>query len=88
MYGMKMTMHIDGHLLDTVMAQYGFETKTEAVHFALAELNRRKKLREFMKEDWGLTPSELKAGVYEDYNPESLRVAETPAAYTTDAGGH
>jgi len=80
---MKMTMHIDEHLLEGVMDKYGFETKTDAVNFALKELDRRKKLRAFMREGLGFSPEELKASVYEDYDLESLRVAETPANYQT-----
>ncbi len=34
---MKMTMHIDETILAEVMAKYGFETKTDAVNFALKE---------------------------------------------------
>lgn len=78
---MKMTMHIDERLLAEVMEKYGFETKTDAVNYALKELDRRKKLREFMQKGMGFTPEELKAAVYEDYNPESLRVAESPEDY-------
>ncbi|MGE9267033.1 MAG: type II toxin-antitoxin system VapB family antitoxin [Verrucomicrobiales bacterium] len=76
-----MTMHIDDSILESVMADYGFETKTEAVNFALSELSRRKKLRAFMEKGLGFSPAELKASVSEDYDLEGLRVAETPANY-------
>ena len=81
---MKMTMHIDELLLAEVMDKYGFETKTDAVNFALKELDRRKKLRAFMREGMGFSPDELKAGVYEDYDLEALRVAETPSGHKAE----
>lgn len=49
LYGMKMTLHIDENLLAEVMESHEFETKTEAIDFALRDLDRRKKLRAFMK---------------------------------------
>jgi len=64
-----MTLHIDEHVLAKVMDAHGFETKTEAIDFALRELDRRAKLRAFKKDGLGLTPAELKAAVYEDYSP-------------------
>ena len=75
---MKMTMHIDEALLAAVMERYGFETKTDAVHFALNELDRKARLKEVLKAGLGATPEELKAAVYEDYDLESLRAAEDP----------
>lgn len=77
---MKMTMHIDEGILDEVMAAYGCATKTEAVDFALRELVRKRKLREFARTGLGLTPDELTNAVLPDYDPMSLRVAETPPA--------
>ena len=47
---MKMTMHIDEVVLEEVMVNYDFETKTDAVNFALKELDRLKKLRKMRKE--------------------------------------
>lgn len=81
---MKMTMHIDDELLARVMEKYGLETKTDAVHFALNELDRKARLREMMKTGLGLTPEELGDAIYEDYDLESLRVAETPRSYGAD----
>ena len=78
LYGMKMTMHIDEHLLEMVMERYGFETKTDAVHFALNELDRRARLKAVLEGGMGMTADEMKASVYEGYDLESLRVAETP----------
>ena len=78
-----MTMHIDEVLLGEVMEKYGFETKTDAVNFALKELDRRKKLRAFMREGLGFTSEELKASVDPDYDLDALQVAETPSKYNT-----
>ena len=83
---MKMTMHIDEKLLDSVIEEYGFESKTEAVDSALREMNRRAKLRRFMSEGIGLTEEELKEAVDPDYDPASLRVAEPTGDYgSTDS---
>ena len=76
---MKMTMHIDEGLLEEVMETYGCATKTDAVDFALKEVMRKKRLREYAKTGLGLTPAELKASVDPDYDLMALRVAETPA---------
>jgi Arc/MetJ family transcription regulator len=76
---MKMTMHIDDALLGEVMETYGCATKTDAVDFALKELVRKRKLRDYAKTGLGLTAAELRASVDPDYDLISLRVAETPA---------
>lgn len=78
---MKMTMHIDEKLLDSVIEEYGYESKTEAVDSALRELNRRAKLRRFLSEGLGLTEEELKEAVDPEYDPTSLRVAEHRGRY-------
>ena len=75
---MKMTMHIDEKILDEVMSTFGCASKTEAVDFALRELVRKRKLREFGKTGLGLTPDELANAFYPDYDPMALRVAEPP----------
>ena len=81
-----MTMHIDEKLLNSVIEEYGFESKTEAVDSALREMNRRAKLRRFMSEGLGLTEEELKESVDPDYDPMSLRVAEPSGSYgSTDS---
>lgn len=73
---MKMTIEIDDTLLADIMKGYGIETKTEAIHYALKELDRRARLKVFAKEGLGLTPEELKDSVYSDY-----RVAEEEPPY-------
>lgn len=87
---MKMTMHIDEALLERVMREYDFPSKTEAVEAALKELDRQMRLREFRKHGLGLTPEELGNAIdpfYDEklgYNvyPES-HVAEEQAPYDT-----
>ena len=74
---MKMTMHIDEDLLASVMEEYGYESKTDAVDGALREMNRRAKLRKFLSEGLGLTEEELKDSVMPGYDPVSLRVADS-----------
>jgi Arc/MetJ family transcription regulator len=78
---MKMTMHIDEALLERVMARYDLETKTDAVHYALRELDRRARLREVLEAGMGMSAAELKDSVYENYDLKSMRVAETPEPY-------
>ena len=75
---MKMTMHIDEKILDEVMDTFGCASKTEAVDFALRELVRKRKLREFGKTGLGLTPDELANAVLPGYDPLALRAAEPP----------
>lgn len=75
---MKMTMEIDDALLARVMAEYGLETKTEAVHFALHELDRKARLKVFAKEGLGLTPEELKDAVFPDYDLSRVAEDENP----------
>ena len=78
---MKMTMHIDENLLESVMARFDLETKTDAVHYALRELDRRARLREVLEAGTGLSTEELKDAVFEDYDLKSLRAAEEPTKY-------
>ncbi len=81
---MKMTMHIDEELLKRVMEHHEFESKTEAVDFALREIDRKAKLRAYAKTGLGMTSDELKSSVYADYDVVALRVAEAPTARGDD----
>lgn len=78
---MKMTMHIDETLLEAVIGEYGFASKTEAVDTALREMDRRARLRRFSIEGLGLTREELKAAYEPTYDINLLRVAEDSPAY-------
>ena len=80
---MKMTMHIDEALLERVMDRYELETKTDAVNFALRELDRRARLREVMEAGMGMSEEELKGSVFEDYDLQTRRAAESPTSHKT-----
>jgi Arc/MetJ family transcription regulator len=79
---MKLTLNIDDELLDRVREMTGAKTKTEAIHIALHEMDRRNKLIELLaKDDFGMTAADWKSA-WEDPGPEAeeftARVAETP----------
>lgn len=78
---MKMTMHIDEKVLAEVMESYDIATKTDAVNFALKELDRLNKLRKMGKEGLGFTPQELMDAVDPDYDLDAISVAESPEEY-------
>ncbi len=50
---MKLTLNIDDDLLSRVVAMTGAKTKTEAIHAALAEIDRRNKLIALLSEGVG-----------------------------------
>lgn len=79
---MKLTLNIDDDLLERVRETTGAKTKTEAIHYALGEIDRRHRLRTLLSEDIGLTPAEWR-NAYEEpaTEEESLRVAEKPVTY-------
>ena len=81
MHSMKFTLNIDDELLSRVMETTGAKTKTEAIHAALAEVDRRNKLIALLSEgvgkiDWD---NAIDATSWADQE-RSARVAETPAA--------
>jgi Arc/MetJ family transcription regulator len=78
---MKMTMHIDDALLENVIRLTGAASKTEAVHLALKEMDRKARLREFGRKGLGLTRAELMEAVDPSYDLMALRVAEGSALY-------
>ena len=90
---MKMTLHIEDDLLDRVVKAYGWETKTEAIHNSLREMNRLARLREFGRNGLGLTTAELTSAYSDDNDPDwgfvrpvssapaLSMVAETPVTY-------
>ena len=77
---MKMTMHIDEGILKRVMKWTGAVSKTEAVHLALKEMDRKARLAEFGKTGLGLTKAELMAAVDPSYDLMARRVMESPVA--------
>ena len=81
---MKLTLNIDDDLLERVRETTGAKTKTEAIHYALGEIDRRHRLRTLLAEDIGLTPAEWRNAYEEpavEAEEESLRVAEKPVTY-------
>lgn len=79
---MKMTMHIDDDLLKRVMDIYELETKTDAIHFALMELERRAAMKEFIGKGLGLDSSDFEDAIDPaSYGESALRVAEDPVTY-------
>lgn len=79
---MKFTLNIDDALLARVMETTGAKTKTEAIHAALAEVDRRNKLIALLSEDVG--PVDWKNAFDEKSwaANESAIVAESPAPPT------
>lgn len=81
---MKLTLNIDDHLLERVKDSTGAKTKTEAIHLALNEMDRRAKLIATLAEEIDMTPAEWRnafddsAVVEDEYG--SMRVAEEPSA--------
>ena len=65
---MKLTVNLDGDVLDNVVKITGSNTKTEAIMFALKEVERRARLVEVLKEGLGASEAELK----EMFDPSSM----------------
>ena len=78
---MKFTLNINDELLTRVMETTGAKTKTDAIHAALAEVDRRNKLIALLSEDIG--PIDWKNAIDENSwadHEETAKVAETPTA--------
>jgi Arc/MetJ family transcription regulator len=68
---MKLTLNIDDELLDRVRETTGAKTKTEAIHIALNEMDRRHKLISMLaKDDFGMSSSDWKSA-WEDPGPDA-----------------
>lgn len=81
-YGMKMTFNIDEDLLARVMDITESATKTDAIHYALREVDRRARLIEVLNEGSGMTPEELKDCFDPASDPMRFRVvAEEDVSY-------
>ena len=81
---MKLTLNIDDELLTRVMETTGAKTKTDAIHAALAEVDRRNKLIALLSEDIG--PIDWKNAIDENSwadHEETAKIAETPSATST-----
>ena len=79
---MKLTLNIDDELLTRVMETTGAKTKTEAIHAALGEVDRRNQLIALLSEDLGMTSDDWKNAFDEKSWADQAvtQVAETPAA--------
>lgn len=58
---MKLTVNLDGEVLDKVVEITGATTKTEAIMIALREVERRSRLVEVLREGLGASEAELKS---------------------------
>jgi len=77
--GMKLTLNIDDELLSRVMDATGAKTKTEAIHAALAEIDRRHKLITLLSEDMGINwETDIDEASWTEHDEPTARVAEEP----------
>ena len=81
---MKCTLNIDGTLLDRVVQITGAPTKTEAIHIALREVDRRARLVEQLRAGTGASSDVEIRGLFGTRlkDQEVLRVAEDATPYT------
>ena len=78
---MKMTINVDEALLARVVAITESATKTEAIHYALREVDRRARLVEVLREGLGASAEELKDMFDPASDPGVLRAAEARGSY-------
>jgi len=78
---MKFTLNIDDELLTRVMETTGAKTKTDAIHAALAEVDRRNKLIALLSEDIGPIDwdNAIDAKAWAD-SEDTAKVAESPGS--------
>lgn len=78
---MKLTLNIDDDLLTRVMETTGAKTKTEAIHAALADIDRRHKLISLLSEDIGINwDTDIDTTAWDRDEEATARIAETPPA--------
>lgn len=80
---MKLTLNIDEALLDRVVEITGASTKTEAINFALREIDRKARLVNVLREGLGASSDELRTMFDTVAEPVALRVAEEGVPYRT-----
>ncbi|MFT4637650.1 MAG: Arc/MetJ family transcription regulator [Verrucomicrobiales bacterium] len=78
---MKYTLNIDDVLLERVVKVTGAATKTEAIHLALREIDRKARLVEVLREGTGAAEEALREMFDPVADPLAMRVAETPETY-------
>lgn len=79
---MKLTLNVDGPLLDRVVKSTRAKTKTAAIDVALREMDRRARLTETLNKGLGMSPEELANSFDPASDPMTLRAAEDPAKYS------
>lgn len=80
---MKYTLNIDEALLERVVGLTGAATKTEAIHLALREIDRKAQLLTALRAGVGGEEDEIRGLFEPEADPLALRVAETPTTYRT-----
>ena len=84
---MKYTLNIYTALLERVISVTGAATKTEAIHVALREVDRRAHLVERLRAGTGVSSDDEIRNLFgsprRESSLETLRVAEDAAPYTT-----
>ena len=80
---MKLTLNIDEALLDRVVEITGASTKTEAINFALREIDRKARLVSVLRAGLGATTDELRTMFDGASDPVALRVADSGTPYRT-----
>lgn len=78
---MKLTLNLDGELLDRVVKLTGARTKTEAITHALKEVDRRGRLIAVLRRGTGASAKELRTLFDPASDPSTLRVAEENSAF-------
>lgn len=77
---MKLTVNLDGNLLNRVVEITGSSTKTEAIVFALREVDRKARLLAILREGLGANADELRSMFDETADPERFRADRNVAA--------
>lgn len=67
--------------MDRVVDVTGSKTKTDAITFALKEVDRRARLTEILRQGTGASPDELRDMFDPASDPVMLRVAEPSPGY-------
>lgn len=78
---MKLTINVDDALLKRVVAHTGCKTKTDAIHLALREIDRRARLVRTLEKGSGVAAKDLPHMFAPESDPVALRVADTAADY-------
>lgn len=81
---MRITLNLDEALLDRVVRATGAATRTEAITFALREVDRRDRLVSVLRDGMGASRDELMDMFDGESDPLTLRVAESGRPYGDD----